>query len=44
MAAEHKVPAVYFQSEFVRAGGLVSYGPDTVAEYGLAASYIDRIL
>jgi putative ABC transport system substrate-binding protein len=44
MAAEHKLPAVYFQSEFVRAGGLVSYGPDTVAEYGQAASYIDRIL
>jgi len=44
LAAEHKLPAVYFQSEFVRGGGLVSYGPDTVAEYGQAASYIDRVL
>jgi ABC-type uncharacterized transport system substrate-binding protein len=44
VAAEHRLPAVYFQSEFVRAGGLVSYGPDAVAEYGQAASYIDRIL
>jgi putative tryptophan/tyrosine transport system substrate-binding protein len=44
VAAEHRLPAVYFQSDFVRAGGLVSYGPDAVAEYGQAASYIDRIL
>jgi putative ABC transport system substrate-binding protein len=43
-AAEHKLPAVYFQNDFVRAGGLISYGPDAVAEYGQAASYIDRIL
>ncbi len=43
-AAEHKLPAVYFQNDFVRAGGLVSYGPNAVAEYGQAASYIDRIL
>ena len=44
VAAEHRLPTVYFQSDFVRAGGLVSYGPDAVAEYGQAASYIDRIL
>jgi putative ABC transport system substrate-binding protein len=44
VAAEHKLPAVYFQNDFVRAGGLISYGPDAVAEYGQAASYIDRIL
>ncbi len=44
VAAEHKLPAVYFQNDFVRAGGLMSYGPDAVAEYGQAASYIDRIL
>jgi len=44
LAAGHKLPAVYCLSEFVRAGGLVSYGPDGVAEYGQAASYVDRIL
>lgn len=44
VAAEHKLPAVYFQNDFVKAGGLMSYGPDAVAEYGQAASYIDRIL
>ena len=25
-------------------GGLISYGPDPVANYGQAASYVDRIL
>ena len=44
VAAEHRLPAVYFLSDFVRAGGLISYGPDGVAEYGEAATYIDRIL
>jgi putative tryptophan/tyrosine transport system substrate-binding protein len=44
VVAQHRLPAVYFQSDFVRAGGLISYGPDGVAEYGQAATYIDRIL
>ncbi len=44
LAAEHRLPAVYFQSIFVKGGGLISYGPDAVAQYRLAASYIDRIL
>jgi len=29
---------------FTAAGGLISYGPDLVDQYRLAASYIDRIL
>jgi putative tryptophan/tyrosine transport system substrate-binding protein len=44
VAAEHRLPAVYFLNDFVRAGGLISYGPDGVAVYGQAASHIDRIL
>src|SRR5262249_5492753 len=44
LAARHKLPAVYFQSGFVKSGGLISYGPDPVAQYRQAASYIDRIL
>jgi len=44
MIAEHRLPAVYFNSAFVRVGGLISYGADAIAEYGQAASYVDRIL
>ena len=44
MIAEHRLPAVYFNDAFVGVGGLISYGPDAIAEYGQAASYIDRIL
>jgi len=44
LAARHKLPAVYFQSSFVTAGGLVSYGPDQIALYRQAAGYADRIL
>ena len=43
-AAKHRLPAVYFQKEFVKGGGLISYGPDVVAQYGYAATYVDRIL
>jgi putative ABC transport system substrate-binding protein len=38
------VPAVYYQSEFAKDGGLLSYGPDPVDTYRRAASYVDRIL
>jgi putative ABC transport system substrate-binding protein len=43
-AARNKVPAVYTNSEFVRDGGLLSYGPDLVDTWRRAASYVDRIL
>jgi len=43
-AARNKVPAVYWQSFFVREGGLLSYGPDLVDNFRRAASYVDRIL
>jgi ABC-type uncharacterized transport system substrate-binding protein len=43
-AAKHKLPTIYFQKEFVEEGGLISYGPDVVAQYGHAATYVDRIL
>jgi putative ABC transport system substrate-binding protein len=43
-AARNNVPAVYWQSEFVRDGGLLSYAPDRVETYRRAASYVDRIL
>src|SRR5262245_24290522 len=44
LAARHKLPAVYYYSFFVAAGGLVSYGPDPHDQYRQAAGYVDRIL
>jgi putative ABC transport system substrate-binding protein len=43
-AAQNNVPAVYSLSDFVRDGGLLSYGPDRVDNWRRAASYVDRIL
>jgi putative tryptophan/tyrosine transport system substrate-binding protein len=43
-AARNNVPAVYWASELVRAGGLLSFGPDRVDLFRRAASYVDRIL
>jgi putative ABC transport system substrate-binding protein len=43
-AARNKIPAVYSQSAFVRDGGLLSYGVDTVDTFRRAAIYVDRIL
>jgi putative ABC transport system substrate-binding protein len=43
-AARNNVPAVYGASDFVRDGGLLSYGPDVVDILRRAASYLDRIL
>jgi putative ABC transport system substrate-binding protein len=44
LAARHKLPAVYFERNFVAAGGLVSYGADQIDQYRRAAGYVDRIL
>jgi putative ABC transport system substrate-binding protein len=44
LAAQHKLPAVYQERNYVTAGGLISYGPNFLDQFRLAASYIDRIL
>jgi ABC-type uncharacterized transport system substrate-binding protein len=44
LAARHRLPAVYSFRYFVTAGGLISYGPDSIDPYRLAAGYIHRIL
>ena len=44
LAARHRLPAVYYDRYFVAAGGLISYGSNSVEEYRLAAGYVDRIL
>ena len=38
------IPAIYNQSEFVRAGGLMSYGADIAEAYRRAAVFADKIL
>jgi putative ABC transport system substrate-binding protein len=43
-AAQNNVPAVSYFSDFVRDGGLLSYGADVVDLFRRAASYVDRIL
>jgi putative tryptophan/tyrosine transport system substrate-binding protein len=44
LAARHKLPAVHSNRFFVRSGGLISYGPDSVEPHRRAAGYVDRIL
>src|SRR5262245_60287173 len=44
LAAQHQLPAIYFNRLFVAGGGLMSYGPDLNAAYRRAAGYVDRIL
>jgi putative ABC transport system substrate-binding protein len=44
LAAQHRLPAIYFERAFVAAGGLMSYGPDNVDQSRRAAGYVDRIL
>jgi putative ABC transport system substrate-binding protein len=44
LAARHRLPAVYPTRVFVNAGGLMSYGGDSIDQYRRAAAYVDRIL
>jgi putative ABC transport system substrate-binding protein len=44
LAAQHKLPAVYSQRQFLTAGGLISYGPNFYDQFRHAAAYVDRIL
>jgi ABC-type uncharacterized transport system substrate-binding protein len=44
LARRHQLPAVYAYRYFVTSGGLISYGPDPIDPYRLAAGYVDRIL
>jgi putative ABC transport system substrate-binding protein len=44
LATKARLPTIYFNRESIVAGGLLSYGPDTVELYRRAADYVDRIL
>jgi putative ABC transport system substrate-binding protein len=44
LAANHKLPAIYPDKEFVEDGGLMSYGVDRRDLYRRAAIYVDKIL
>ena len=44
LASKHRLPAIYFQKEFVDEGGLMGYGVDYVDLYRKAAQYVDKIL
>jgi putative tryptophan/tyrosine transport system substrate-binding protein len=44
LAGKYRLPAIYFQKEFVDEGGLMSYGADFDDLYRRAAHYVDKIL
>jgi putative tryptophan/tyrosine transport system substrate-binding protein len=44
LAGKYRLPAIYFQREFVDEGGLMSYGVDFAEQYRRAAVYVDKIL
>ena len=44
LAGKYRLPAIYFQKEFVDEGGLMFYGTDNADLYRRAAVYVDKIL
>jgi len=43
-ARERRISTIYETRDFADAGGLISYGPNTDAQYRRAAYFVDRIL
>jgi putative ABC transport system substrate-binding protein len=44
LAVKNRLPAVYYQTEFVEDGGLMSYGVNFTDLFRRAATYVDKIL
>ena len=44
LAAKNRLPAIYHYSEFVEAGGLMSYAPNQADLWRRAADFVDKIL
>ncbi|MGZ8483344.1 MAG: ABC transporter substrate-binding protein, partial [Candidatus Binatia bacterium] len=43
LAAKNRLPAIYFQSQYMEVGGLMYYGPNTADLFRRAAPYVDNI-
>src|SRR5215470_2011746 len=44
LSAKHRLASIFDNSEFVAAGGLMSYGANIADQYRRAATYVDKIL
>jgi putative ABC transport system substrate-binding protein len=44
LATQSRLPAIYTGKEYVEAGGLMAYGPNTRENFRRAATYVDKIL
>jgi putative ABC transport system substrate-binding protein len=44
LAIEHRLPTMFIQKDYVRAGGLMSYGVDFVLMAGRTGDYVAKIL
>jgi putative ABC transport system substrate-binding protein len=44
LAGKYRLPAIYYQKEFVADGGLMSYGADFSELFRRGAHYVDKIL
>ena len=44
LAAKNRLPAMYYRSDYVEAGGLMTYSPSFAALFYRAATYVDKIL
>ena len=44
LALRNRLPSMFQNREFAEAGGLLSYAPNTVANYRRAAYFVDRLL
>ncbi len=44
LAVQHRLPGIHLLREYAEAGLLLTYGPNAMAQYRRAATYIDKIL
>jgi putative ABC transport system substrate-binding protein len=44
LSVKHRLPSMHGVRELVEAGGLMSYGPNSILNYRRAAMFVDKIL